>query len=421
LNKKMSEAVQLVESGQVEKGLKKLSSIEKELNDEEKFELAEKYFQWGRTDEALKIAEELSQLYPDESAITLFLAEIYIELDDEEKAIDLLNEIDQEDESYPQALLLMADLYQLQGLYEVSEQKLKEAKRRLPEEKVIDFALAEHYFHLGKYRQAIDFYRVVLEEFENIMNVNIHKRIGESLSACGEFEEALAYFEKAVEEEDLDTYFAYGMTALNAGQTKTAIAQFERIKELDTTYHSLYLYLAKSYEQEGMVEKSFQIVQEGLQEDPFNKELYLFGGKIALKLKDVDNAVKLLKKALELDPVYIEAIITLSGVLLNQGKYVETIEMLTEIVERHEEYDPHFDFNLAIAYHRTEQYEKALKHYESAYNNFKTDPEFLENYAYFLLEEGERAKARKLFEKALELDPGNIEYENMLLELEDNF
>lgn len=68
----MSEAVQLVESGQVEKGLKKLSSIEKELNDEEKFELAEKYFQWGRTDEALKIAEELSQLYPDESAITLF-------------------------------------------------------------------------------------------------------------------------------------------------------------------------------------------------------------------------------------------------------------------------------------------------------------------------------------------------------------
>ncbi|WP_456687661.1 tetratricopeptide repeat protein [Aeribacillus sp. SP014] len=169
------------------------------------------------------------------------------------------------------------------------------------------------------------------------------------------------------------------------------------------------------------MEKSFQIVQEGLQEDPFNKELYLFGGKIALKLKDVDNAVKLLKKALELDPGYIEAIITLSGVLLNQGKYVETIEMLTEIVERHEEYDPHFDFNLAIAYHRTEQYEKALKHYESAYNNFKTDPEFLENYAYFLLEEGERAKARKLFEKALELDPGNIEYENMLLELEDNF
>ena len=67
----------------------------------------------------------------------------------------ILNEIHEEDPAFPQALLLLADLYQMQGLYEVSEHKLLKAKEILPDEVLIDFALGELYLEEGKFIEAI--------------------------------------------------------------------------------------------------------------------------------------------------------------------------------------------------------------------------------------------------------------------------
>ena len=46
----------------------------------------------------------------------------------EEEAILILEKIHEDDPSFPESLLLLADLYQMEGLYEVSEQKLLKAK-----------------------------------------------------------------------------------------------------------------------------------------------------------------------------------------------------------------------------------------------------------------------------------------------------
>lgn len=44
-----------------------------------------------------------------------------------------------------------------------------------------------------------------------------------------------------------------------------------------------------------------------------------------------------------------------------------------------------------------EMYSDALKHYESAYTSFKNHPDFLEEYGYFLLEEGKRKEAKSIY------------------------
>ena len=45
---------------------------------------------------------------------------------------------------------LEADLYQLQGMPEVSERKLLQAKELLPNEVIIDFALGELFYQQGR-------------------------------------------------------------------------------------------------------------------------------------------------------------------------------------------------------------------------------------------------------------------------------
>src|SRR5699024_12769564 len=81
-----------------------------------------------------------------------------------------------------QALLILADLYQVLGMTEVSEAKLKEAARILPDESLIEFALAELYFSINKFDEAQFIYHRLLAKGETaINNVSLQERLGTSL------------------------------------------------------------------------------------------------------------------------------------------------------------------------------------------------------------------------------------------------
>lgn len=420
-NQVLNEAINLVNKGQTEEGLNLLENITPTLHDEEKLHLADQYYQWGIVDRAHEIVEELHFLYPEETQVTLFLAELKIDLEKEEEAIDLLNTITNDNESYPQALLLLADLYQMQGLAEVSEQKLKEAKLLLPQEPILDFALGELYFHQGKYKQAIPYFVMLVNEHNTVSGVIIHQRLAECLSANGEFEDAMEHYKEAIDiQEDADTLFGYGFTAFQGGFYKTAIQQFLALKEADPYYTSLYLYLAKAYEHEELLQESLETVQEGIKVDEYNKDLFLYGGKVAIKSGQMEEAERLLRESLAIDPGHIEAAITLSHIFLQDERYDDVIDLINES-KRYGEEDPQFEWNLARAFHQKEEYTQALNHYQLAYNFFKEQRDFLQEYGYFLLEEGLRESAKNVFKELLKQDPSNVEYGEILLQLEDEF
>lgn len=115
-------------------------------------------------EEAKELLEELAHRYPDEGEIRLFLAEVYTDLEEEENALAILEQIDEDDPLFARACLIAADLYQMQGLEEVSERKLQQAYEKMPDEPIIQFALAELYFSMGQYSKSIPFYEKVLKK-----------------------------------------------------------------------------------------------------------------------------------------------------------------------------------------------------------------------------------------------------------------
>jgi tetratricopeptide (TPR) repeat protein len=180
---------------------------------------------------------------------------------------------------------------------------LLQAKDLLPSESIIDFALGELYYQQGRNQEAISAYIKVLEHEEEIGGVNLNQRLAEALSGAGKFEEALPYFEKALENHlEINTLFEYALTAYQAGMYQTAIQKFVELKELDREYHSMYLYLARAYEHLENVDEALKTVKEGIRADEYNKELYFFGGKLALKKGLDEEAEEFFKEALALDP-----------------------------------------------------------------------------------------------------------------------
>ncbi|WP_419393732.1 tetratricopeptide repeat protein [Cytobacillus praedii] len=416
---KVDKIIELIENGQHEEAMKQQKQILLQGSHEERFVLAEELFQFGFVEEAKALFERLLEAYPEEGELLVLLAEAHIDLGQEDEAILVLERVQEDDPSFPQSLLLLADLYQMEGLYEVSEQKLQKAKSILPDEIIIDFALGELYAEQGKFLEATRAYELVLLKEDVIAGVNVNQRMAEVLSVGGAFEEALPYYEKALDEKiEINTLFSYAFTALQAGFNRTAIEKFNELKELDPEYHSLYLNLSKAYEREEELENSYQAIKMGIKQDEYNKELYFNGGKLALKLGKEEEAESLFRESLALDPEYTEAAATLTKLFLKQERYEDILE-ITEMMNDQEEEEPRLLWDAAIAYQHLEEYSQALNKYNSAYTFFKEQPDFLSDYGYFLIEEGKRAEAAEIFNTLIKLEPNNIEYQDIVQRLSE--
>ncbi len=408
--------IQSLQNGEIQEAQKHYKKVKSLGTDDEKFYLAEELFHLGFLDETKELYESLLEKFPSEGELIVQYAEVLVEMDLEEDAIETLSKIGESDPEFPRALLLQADLYQMQGLYEVSEQKLLKAKKLLPTETVIDFALAELYMELGRFLEAIRSYTSVLEDGQkNMAGVSIYHRLAEAHSAGGAFEKALEFYEKAEEEHlEINTLFGYGFTAFQAGHYLTAIEKLKSVKELDSDYTSVYLLLAKAYEREEMLKESLHTVLEGIKYDEYNKELSFYGGKIALKLNDETQAESLIRAAIALDPAYLEAALTLNKLLFTQERFQDVLE-ITEILNNEIEEDPQLIWDTAKAYMGLEKYDQSLKQYRLAYNFFKTNETFLDEYGNFLTEEGLREEAIQVFERLLDMNPADDE---LLLRIE---
>ncbi len=411
---RINKIIYMLENGQHKEAIREYNVVLISGSPEEKFLLGEELYQLGFLDEAKALVVSLLEIYPEEGELLVLLAEILVEAGNDEEAILVLEKISEQDANFGQSLLLLADLFQMQGLYEVSENKLLMAKKLLPNEVIIDFALGELYREQGEIRKAMNAYERVLKEAKEIAGVNINARMASLLSASGDFEGALIYYDKAIGEKlEINTLFGYAFTALQAGYNRTAIEKFNELKELDPDYHSLYLHLALAYEREDELENSLRALEEGMKQDEYNKELLFYGGKLAIKLGKTGEAERYFREALALDPGFAEAALTLNKLFVQQDRFEDVLDLIKEL-DIAEDEEPQFLWDSALAYEKLEEYSYALDKYESAYNYFKNDKAFLLDYGYFLIEEGKSDRAAEIFKQLLKDDPTNMEYLDLL-------
>lgn len=132
------------------------------------------------------------------------------------------------------------------GIPEVSEQKLKEAKRLAPDEPVIDFALGELYFTLGRYEEALPEYQALLDQgIETMAEVLIGQRLAATLAGMGDYEEAIAEYQKLPREAlDADTTYQLGVLYGETKQYQQAITTLTALQQSDPDYAPLYPALA---------------------------------------------------------------------------------------------------------------------------------------------------------------------------------
>jgi tetratricopeptide (TPR) repeat protein len=404
-----------LEQGDMDKASSLYEKVLASSDAEEQFMLGEQLLQLGFLDEARQLFMVLLESFPGEGELTLLLAETLVEMDREEEAMLILDEIDDTDPFYARSLLILADLYQMQGLYEVSEQKLLKAQHVEPNEPIIKLALGELYLEEGKFLEAVRQYEALAKENETeIAGILVYKRLAEAYSAGGAFEESLPFYKKALDSKmDVDTLFMYGFTAFQAGQYKTAAIKLTEAAELDPDYHSIYLHLARAYEMEEEIDMALEAARSGIARDAYQKELYLLAGKLALKSGLEEEGESHLRESLALDPEYTEAALALNALLMKKEQYEGVLEIVSMFRESGSA-EPLLLWDAARAAERLEKYEEAAELYAQLFPILKENTEFLSGYGYFLLEEGHRGDALAVFEMLIKEEPLNDEWTDLV-------
>lgn len=419
MNIEMQEAIKLINDGKTERGIEQLKKVAEVVDHETKYQIAELYYQLGLVDLAKKIIDELIIFYPDESELVTFMAELLIDLDEEDEAIEILLEIKESDPVFLQAQLLLADLYQLQGLDEVAEQKLLNAENKVPSEPIVLFGLAEFYLSRGDYLKSIPYYKQVLPYQEELEGTNIGLRLAEAFSGSGAFEEAITYYEAGIKNgATIDEHFGYGYTALQLSLFKIAIKQFEEVIDMDESYSSLYPYLAEAYEEEGQIHEAIQIIKKGLEIDEYNEALYVQGARVSLNNRDIETGEKYLREVLAINTANFEGANILGNLLKKEARW-EELEELIVYLKSHGEADPQFDWFLATAKREAAESNESLELYEQVSVALFHDSDFMEEYGNALLEDGHREKAKQILTNAYQLDVTKSHLQEILFDLDD--
>ncbi|AIY05744.1 hypothetical protein Plano_1779 [Planococcus sp. PAMC 21323] len=377
---------------------------------DEQYGLSEWLAEIGFVEEAIKVIEHLQYIFPEEAQLTIDRANLLIDADREDDALNALMEIPKDNELYAQALVSLADLFQLQGLLEAAENRLNEAIDLMPEEPLLQQAKAELLLDSGRYLESAKIYQELEAQQVVIEGVNIAERLAEVYSAGAAYEEALPYYEKALEDfATPDVLFGAAFAAFQTRQYEMAVRRLDELIGVDPDYFSAYLLKAQSYNMAEDYQPAYQAISEGIARDEFDKELYLFAGKLALKLGKAPEGVEHLRQAIALDPEYMEAIYTLVSYFHAQEQDAEVLELAEMVIESGDDWAGLYPM-VAEAYERLENYKQATVYYEKAYSSFRDDVVFLKKYALFLIEEGKRELALEIIKELQVLEPENPEW-----------
>ncbi|QHJ71136.1 tetratricopeptide repeat protein [Planococcus halotolerans] len=409
----VEEIQKAVELGDMGKVNSLLDSYLLDGDPDEQYGLSEWLGEIGFVEEAIKVLEHLEYIFPEESQLKIDRANLLIEADREDEALNLLMEILKDDEYYTQALVTLADLFQLQGLMEAAENRLNEAIGLLPDEPLLMQAKAELLLDSGRYLESAKIYQDLKSAGVVIEGVHISERLAEVYSAGAAYEEALPYYEEALEEQvQPDVLFGAAVAAFQTQQYDRAVQRLDELIVLDPDYFSAYLLKAQSLNMAEDYKAAYAAIKEGLKRDEFDKELYLFAGKLAMKLGNTEEGVENLRQAVALDPEYMEAIFALVSYFNSIEMDEEVLELVEAAVASGDDWAGLYPM-VAEAYERTEQFEKAAVYFDMAYPAFREDPDFLGKYVRFLVEEGKRDRALEILKELQVLEPDNQEWLDM--------
>ena len=350
----------------------------------------------------LKIVEDFPEVH-------LNLAAIASEDGQIEEAFAYLEEIQADSDWYVSALLLKADLYQMEGLTDVAREKLLEALT-YSEDPLLILGLAELDSELENYQEAIQGYaqldnRTIYEQ----TGISTYQRIGFAYAQLGKFETATEFLEKALELEYDDlTAFELASLYFDQEEYQKAVLYFKQLDTISPDFEGYEYGYSQALHKEHQAQEALLIAKQGLEKNPFETRLLLAASQFSYELHDASGAENYLLTAKEDAEDTEEILLRLATIYLEQERYEDILDLQSEEPE-----NLLTKWMIARSYQEMDDLDTAYEHYQELAGDLKDNPEFLEHYIYLLRELGYFEEAKVNAQAYLKLVPDDVQMQEL--------
>lgn len=356
----------------------------------------------------LKIVEDFPEVH-------LNLAAIASEDGQIEEAFTYLEEIKSDSDWYVSALVLKADLYQMEGLTDVAREKLLEALT-YSEDPLLILGLAELDSELENYQEAIQGYaqldnRLIYKQ----TGISTYQRIGFAYAQLGKFETATEFLEKALELEYDDlTAFELASLYFDREEYQKAVLYFKQLDTISPDFEGYEYGYSQVLHKEHQVQEALRIAKQGLEKNPFETRLLLAASQFSYELHDASGAENYLLTAKEDAEDTEEILLRLATIYLEQERYEDILDLQSEEPE-----NLLTKWMIARSYQELDDLDTAYEHYQELAGDLKDNPEFLEHYIYLLRELGYFEEAKVNAQAYLKLVPDDVQMQELYERLQE--
>lgn len=409
---KADEVIETIDDGDFSKVDPLIQESIAQDDDQTQFSLAETLMSRGLSVQAKTVYDHLLTMYPTEGQILSRLAEISVSDGDTDQALSYISQITPDSPAYAENLLVSADIYQSQGLYEVSEQKLLSGIREFPDEEVFKFALAEVYFDENKFSKALTYYDMLLDMgIKNYSGISIVLRKASSLAGDGQYEEAIdAYEDLNAIELNEDAQFQLGFLYNQVKNYNKSISILEKLLETNRDYPTAYSILAEDYLNIKKNSDAFKYAQLGLNLNELDDNLYQIAFD-AGTAEDPTEAIKILEKGIQTVENPLPLVIKLSDYYVTKGQFKSNLDLLNG---RDISNNPKLVWNLAKSEFETDDVNKAQENILLVLDDFKDNLDYLSDLIEILRSTGNNDVLKPAIQLYLKQDPDNEEMHNLL-------
>ncbi len=345
------------------------------LTVETQFNLVRAYLQAGKTTEAVKTARELSAAHKPDAQLHFTLG-VLLATAKQYKPAQL--ELEQANALQPETFEILHDLGQvyLRGHeYANADFTLNRALKLKPDSVETLYLLAQVYSEQAKPSDALDL--LVRARKLAPQNPDVIFLMARVSMTQNYFEDAIPLLESGLKiaPQRADLHAALGESYFMSGKTEKAIAEFQKLIELDPSARS-YGFMGLSYRHLGRFDEALKYFEEGLKLDPHNTSCLFNIGFIEERQGNYARAEDFLQQALHSNPDFPEALLELANLRVKDKKFLEAIDLLRRFVKVSRDPADGY-YRLAMAersLHQTAAAQRDLNVFQTLSKNSATGP-----------------------------------------------
>ena len=344
--------------------------------DSEEFEfIIDHYTEQNELKKSRQAVEIAIAQHPESNLLKIKQARQYLLENDAQRAFELLQHIERDDEE-PDYFLTLGSCLALLGKSKEAIENYCTALPFFDEDEKFDLynAIAYEYQRLEKFDLALDFYKKALPYAEE--KDTIYHEIRCCFLSAHRDQEAIGFFQKLVDENPHNSkaWAGIGDCYRMMGQYEEAIDPYEYALSIDPTDIWANTHLSDVYYDLGRYKEAIDTLEEALRNGVETSMLHAALGDCYYRLEDLQTAEHEFHKAVELNPMIGSGWAGLGYVFSDRGQSKKAIKFFEKAYEL-EPWETEHLYSIAADYRKLDEFDRSMEYLRKIQTLNPNDPD----------------------------------------------